>query len=168
MHEATRRTLSVLLRRLEGYTSQQSTIFVCATNRRNDLDPALLSRFDLSVHFGLPQVAARAQIFSRYAQHLDEQELGKLAADVLSRGMAGRDIKEVCQAAERRWASKIIRGVVPSPPVGEAGHNDYCQFAPPVEVYVEAAQARGRDMRGGGGGSASGISSGFGGREQSV
>ena len=161
MHEATRRTLSVLLRRLEGYTSKQSTIFVCATNRRKDLDPALLSRFDLSVHFELPQADARAQIFSRYAQHLGEQELVKLAADSVSRGMAGRDIKEVCQAAERRWASKIIRGVVPSPLQVE-GENEESGFAPPVQEYVDAARARGKAMRGG-----CDIDR-FGGREQSV
>ena len=147
MHEATRRTLSVLLRRLEGYTSKQSTIFVCATNRREDLDPALLSRFDLSVHFGLPRSDARSEIFSRYAQHLDRDQLSRLARHDVSRGMAGRDIKEVCQAAERRWASKIIRGVVPSPADGGASA-DGPNFGPPVEEYIEAAQARARSMRG--------------------
>lgn len=143
MHEATRRTLSVLLRRLEGYTSKQSSIFVCATNRREDLDPALLSRFDLSVHFGLPEADARSQIFNRYAQHLGEEELCELSDDSVSRGMAGRDIKEVCQAAERKWASKIIRGVESANGDGDKS------FAPPLQVYLACAQARMRSIIGG-------------------
>ena len=76
MYEATRRTLSVLLRRLEGYTSKQSTIFVCATNRREDLDPALLSDL-ISVCILLPRSDARSEIFSRHAQHLDRDQLSR-------------------------------------------------------------------------------------------
>ena len=48
MHEATRRMLSVLLRRLDGFRQDgKGTLTVCATNRKSDLDAALLSRFDL-------------------------------------------------------------------------------------------------------------------------
>ena len=54
MHEATRRLLGVLLRQLDGFGPQSKSIVVGATNRRQDLDPALLSRFDASVTFGLP------------------------------------------------------------------------------------------------------------------
>lgn len=54
MHEATRRLLGVLLRQLDGFGPQSRSIVVGATNRRQDLDPALLSRFDASVTFGLP------------------------------------------------------------------------------------------------------------------
>ena len=54
MHEATRRLLGVLLRQLDGFGPQSKSIVVGATNRRQDLDPALLSRFDAAVTFGLP------------------------------------------------------------------------------------------------------------------
>ena len=54
MHEATRRLLGVLLRQLDGFGPQSRSIVVGATNRRQDLDPALLSRFDAAVTFGLP------------------------------------------------------------------------------------------------------------------
>jgi SpoVK/Ycf46/Vps4 family AAA+-type ATPase len=37
MHEATRRVLSVLLRRIEGF-ERSSTLVIAATNRRSDLD----------------------------------------------------------------------------------------------------------------------------------
>ena len=46
MHEATRRMLSVLLRRLDGLDASERTALIGATNRKDDLDPALLSRFD--------------------------------------------------------------------------------------------------------------------------
>ena len=51
MHEATRRLLSVVLQRVEGLEGASKSTLVCATNRRQDLDPALLSRFDLQLNF---------------------------------------------------------------------------------------------------------------------
>jgi len=54
MHEATRRLLSVILQRVDGLEGPSKATLVCATNRRQDLDPALLSRFDLTLNFGLP------------------------------------------------------------------------------------------------------------------
>ena len=59
IHEASRRTLGVLLRRVDGFSSHENsshekgskTLLICATNRMQDLDAALLSRFDSSVRF---------------------------------------------------------------------------------------------------------------------
>ena len=44
MHEATRRLLGVLLRQLDGFDANKRSVVVGATNRMEDLDPALLSR----------------------------------------------------------------------------------------------------------------------------
>ena len=52
MHEASRRILSVLLREIEGFDDSKRTVVIGATNRKGDLDSALLSRFDMSVTFG--------------------------------------------------------------------------------------------------------------------
>ena len=136
MHEATRRTLSVLLRRLEGFKQKRRTIFVCATNRKEDLDPALLSRFDLSVRFDLPDAKARSLIFARYARHLNQEGLSDLSQDIISGGMAGRDIKEVCQAAERRFASRVIR---------KQGKGS----TPPLSIYLDCSKERKGSMNGG-------------------
>lgn len=62
MHEATRRLLGVLLRQLDGFGPQSKSIVVGATNRRQDLDPALLSRFDAAVTFGLPSEPNRCTL----------------------------------------------------------------------------------------------------------
>eukprot|EP00793_Prasinoderma_coloniale_P000888 PRCOL_00004038-RA len=124
MHEATRRILSVLLRRLDGLEApgnaeggeaergrgggEPRTLVIAATNRKMDLDSALRSRFDASVHFGLPDISERAQIFEVYASHLSEEDRHALA--VASDGFAGRDIRNACEMAERRWAAAMVRG----------------------------------------------------------
>ena len=63
LHEATRRILSTLLRKIDGFESDGEVLVVCATNRKKDLDPALVSRIDLSVRFDLPDAMTRGLIF---------------------------------------------------------------------------------------------------------
>jgi len=79
---------------------------ICATNRKCDLDSALLSRFDLSIKFELPDVDTRYSVYSRYAKHLGKEELKLLA--LKSDGLSCRNIKDACKSAERKWAAKII------------------------------------------------------------
>ncbi|MBN1501220.1 MAG: ATP-binding protein [Spirochaetes bacterium] len=106
MFEATRRILSVLLRRLDGIESVTNTITIGATNRKNDLDTALISRFDQTIFFPLPNQNERSAIFSNYARHLSQSDLD--AIGLLSDGLSGRNIKDICEYSERRWARKII------------------------------------------------------------
>ncbi len=115
MFEATRRVLSVLLRRLDGIDSIINTVTIGATNRKNDLDHALISRFDQAIHFPLPNEKERAAIFSNYAKHLSEEELSVISKS--SANLSGRNIKDVCEFAERRWARRlIIKKLDPAPP----------------------------------------------------
>jgi len=107
MHEATRRVLSVILQRLEGFKGSSTNLLVCATNRKQDLDAALLSRFDLSIRYDLPDLPTRKAVFSRYAKHLSGQDLSELANS--SQGMSCRDIRDVCSQTERAFASKVVR-----------------------------------------------------------
>ena len=91
MHEASRRILSVLLQKVEGFASAKKTTVVCATNRcvpicilstlfrpgiaklvawcrydrKQDLDAALISRFDLSIRYNLPDEKTRQAVFAR-------------------------------------------------------------------------------------------------------
>ena len=106
MFEATRRILSVLLRRLDGIDSVSNTITIGATNRRGDLDPALISRFDQTISFPLPDAKERAAIFGGYARHIDKNDL--LSFGEQTQGISGRSIKDICEYTERRWARKII------------------------------------------------------------
>lgn len=132
MHEATRRVLSVLLRQIDGFEQDKKVVVIAATNRKQDLDPALISRFDSMITFGLPDQPTRREIAAQYAKHLTESELDELAA--VTEEMSGRDIRDVCQQAERSWASKIIRGQASKD--GERG------LLPPLKEYIESAVNR--------------------------
>jgi ATPase family associated with various cellular activities (AAA) len=112
MHEASRRILSTLLRKIDSFESASDVLLICATNRKADLDLAMLSRIDLSVQFELPDINSRSAIFKRYAKHLSDSERGSLAQ--MSTGFSGRNIADICKDAERRWASKLLRKEVQS------------------------------------------------------
>ncbi len=104
--EATRRVLSVLLRRIDGFENKNSILTIGATNRAKDLDHALLSRFDAIIRFKLPDTNERYNIFKKFIQHLTKDELVALAK--ISEGFSGRNIKDTCEMAERKWARILI------------------------------------------------------------
>ncbi|KAF8409613.1 hypothetical protein HHK36_005691 [Tetracentron sinense] len=145
MHEATRRILSVLLRQvksgfcialqiliIDGFEQDKRVVVIAATNRKQDLDPALISRFDSLITFGLPDLQNRQEIAAQYAKHLKESELIEFAS--ATEEMSGRDIRDVCQQAERHWASKIIRGQAPS--------NAEQVHLPPFQEYLDSTLNR--------------------------
>jgi len=119
IHEATRRTLSVLLRKIDGFNQGRSTILIGATNQKNDLDSALLSRFNISIGFNLPDLDERKLIIKNYAQHLDEKYLNDLANK--TENFSGRDIKNLCERVERSYVSELIcnGSILIEPPPGE-------------------------------------------------
>lgn len=127
LHEATRRILSTLLRKIDSFESEGEVLVICATNRKKDLDPALISRTDMSIRFELPDASTRAEIFQRYAKQLSEEELKALGE--LSVYLSGRDIADICKDAERKWASKYIRKEVTT-------------ISPSMGVYEEATKNR--------------------------
>lgn len=106
-HEASRRLVSTLLRKIDSFESGNDVLLICATNRKENIDPAMLSRLDLSISFDLPDVYARKEIFKRYAKQLVAEDLDTLAKK--SQGLSGRAIYEVCKNVERKWASRYIR-----------------------------------------------------------
>lgn len=106
MPEHTRRILSVMLRQMQGLVDTSGTVVVGATNRKDDLDPALLSRFTRSIHFPLPNEDERTAIIGYYAKHLGEEERRALAR--LSEGRSGREIEDGCGTAERMWATELV------------------------------------------------------------
>ncbi|CAI5729318.1 unnamed protein product [Peronospora destructor] len=126
MHEASRRILSVLLQKVEGFASAKKTTVVCATNRKQDLDAALISRFDLSIRYNLPDEKTRRAVFARYAKQLSDKELTELAA--VSPQLSCRDIKEICEYAERKWASKVLK-------------RKETMELPTLQTYMEAVKA---------------------------
>ncbi|KDO24568.1 hypothetical protein SPRG_10098, partial [Saprolegnia parasitica CBS 223.65] len=127
MHEATRRMLSVLLQKLEGFESAKKVTLIAATNRKQDLDAALLSRFNLCIRYDLPDDATRAAVFQRYAKQLSSTDLETLAHH--TSGKSCRDIKEICEYTERKWASHVLR------------NEQLTTSTPNVEAYLAAIKA---------------------------
>lgn len=119
-------------------------MLIAATNRPQDLDSALLSRFELSIPFPLPSAPERERIFAVYAQHLPADALRALADS--ADGASGRDIRDVCEAAERRWAARRVREESATRGVA----------LPPVSEYADCLRQRQgaavRMARGAGGG----------------
>ncbi|KAG5620701.1 hypothetical protein H5410_005919 [Solanum commersonii] len=136
-HEATRRLLSVLLRQIDGFEQEKKVVVVAATNRKQDLDPALISRFDSMITFPLPDQQTRQEIAAQYAKHLTDSELSEFAR--ATEGLSGRDMRDVCQQAERHWASKIIRGQAPK-------HEGSGGSLPPLQDYIDSARDRQRAL----------------------
>ncbi len=124
IHEVSKRILSVLLQRIEGFHGKGRSVLVCATNRKQDLDSALLSRFDLIIQYELPDYHTRYEILRRYAKQFETTATaaatsappssGAANTDVFSvlatatEGMSCRSIKEVCEQAERICASRLV------------------------------------------------------------
>jgi len=133
MHEGTRRILSVLLRQMQGLVDTSNVMVIGATNRKDDLDPALLSRFNLFVHFPLPDAEERAAILAYYAKHLEPADVAALSA--VSEGRSGRELEDACGVAERIWASHIIATNLSVTP-------------PPVETYLTAFSLKFRSAGG--------------------
>lgn len=99
LFEATRRMLSVLLRKIDGIESKKNYITIGATNRKEDIDEALMSRFDTVIDFGLPNQTDVEGILGLYARHLNSADRSTLAQKLS--GYAPRTIKDICNRAER-------------------------------------------------------------------
>jgi cell division protease FtsH len=101
-HDEREQTLNQLLVELDGFSARDEVIVMAASNRLQDLDPALLrpGRFDRQVNVAPPDVSGREAI-------LEVHTRGKpLAADVdLERvarqtsGLTGADLANVCNEA---------------------------------------------------------------------
>eukprot|EP00472_Partenskyella_glossopodia_P013242 CAMPEP_0197528198 /NCGR_PEP_ID=MMETSP1318-20131121/24235_1 /TAXON_ID=552666 /ORGANISM="Partenskyella glossopodia, Strain RCC365" /LENGTH=386 /DNA_ID=CAMNT_0043083191 /DNA_START=309 /DNA_END=1469 /DNA_ORIENTATION=- len=137
MHEATRRLLSTLLRKIEGFDRNSGVIVIGATNRKSDLDEALLSRFDVSIAFPMPNIGERKEIFRLFAKQLSESDLDKLAES--ASGLTGRDIRDVCAHAERTWGAAIIKNM-------DKNSSSSLSPTPSVDQYANSIQQRQDDI----------------------
>ena len=143
MHEASRRILSVLLRQLDGIESREKeeagdgvsgggrVMLIGASNRPQDLDKALLSRFDVRVRFDLPDEEARAGIFNLYARHLAQYPADRTSFAQRSEGLSGRAILDVCNATERSWVARSVRDGAQGP------EGSSSSAAPPIQEYLK-------------------------------
>ncbi|KAL7633152.1 UNVERIFIED_CONTAM: hypothetical protein RMT77_016522 [Armadillidium vulgare] len=111
LHPYANQTINQLLAEMDGFHKNEGVIVLGATNRRDDLDKALLrpGRFDVEVQVPVPDLAGRKEIFEYY---LGKVKVGPdVEVNVLGRGttgFTGADIKNVVnQAALRAAADRV-------------------------------------------------------------
>ena len=90
-----------LIRQLDGFdTDNANVVVIAATNRKDTLDKAVLSRFGKSIFIPLPTRDNRRDIFKSKLKNLDGTDLNTIDFEKLadgSDGMSGRDINHVCE-----------------------------------------------------------------------
>lgn len=102
LHPYANQTVNQLLSEMDGFSPNEGVIVIGATNKRDNLDSALLrpGRFDTEVKVNVPDIKGRIDIFKLYlskvstAEGLDYEKLGKM-----SFGMTGADIQNVVNQA---------------------------------------------------------------------
>ncbi|MEF2175951.1 MAG: ATP-binding protein [Candidatus Absconditabacteria bacterium] len=99
-HEATGKLTGVLLKKLDGMERIQNIILVGATNRKDSLDPALISRFKHSQFFRLPNCEEIINIASFYIDKLAELKIEQIKN--MENKLSGRDIKAICEHIARK------------------------------------------------------------------
>ncbi len=110
-HEVTDRVVSQLLTELDGLTESPNVTVLAATNRKDELDPAILrpGRLETHIEVPLPDNSGRKAIFSVLTQDipLDEDVAFDDLADRLE-GNTGADIAAVVREASLLAISEII------------------------------------------------------------
>jgi cell division protease FtsH len=113
-HDEREQTLNQLLSEMDGFTRNDLTIVLAATNRPDVLDPALLrpGRFDRRVVVGRPELDARRAILGVHTKDkplASDVELESLARN--TPGFSGADlanlVNEAALSATRRGAESI-------------------------------------------------------------
>lgn len=114
LHPYANQTINQLLAEMDGFHKNEGVIVLGATNRRDDLDKALLrpGRFDVEVQVPIPDLAGRKEIFEYYLSKVKQGV--DVAIEVLARGttgFTGADIKNVVNQAALRAAADLVDSV---------------------------------------------------------
>ena len=101
-HEVTERVVSQLLTELDGLAENPNLVVIGATNRKRDMDPAILrpGRLDTHLLIGAPDREGREKILNIHARGkplADEVDLGELAAELVD--FTGADLEAVMRNA---------------------------------------------------------------------
>lgn len=104
LHPYANQTINQLLSEMDGFHQNAGVIVLGATNRRDDLDQALLrpGRFDVEVMVSTPDFTGRKEIMSLYLTKIlhDEIDLDMLARG--TSGFTGADLENMINQAALR------------------------------------------------------------------
>ncbi|WP_436346783.1 AAA family ATPase [Natronorubrum sp. FCH18a] len=143
-HEVTERVVSQLLTELDGMRENPNLVVLAATNRKDQIDPALLrpGRLDTHVLVGEPDQAAREKILEVHTRGKpldDDIDISALAADL--EGYTGADLEALVRTA----SMKAIREVAGKYDPKEA--NEKADEVVIERRHLEAARENGKPTR---------------------
>jgi len=107
VHPYANQTINQLLTEMDGFKQNEGVVVIGATNRREDLDRALLrpGRFDVEVRVPPPDLKGREELFEYYLSKIKKGS--DVVAEVLARrttGFTGADIENMINQAALRAA----------------------------------------------------------------
>jgi len=88
LHPYANQTINQLLSEMDGFQQNEGVIVLGATNRREDLDAALMrpGRFDVEVNVPTPDFTGRKEIITHYLEKILSKNIN---VDLLARGTTG-------------------------------------------------------------------------------
>ncbi len=98
----TERVVDTLLTELDGLQELKSVIVLAATNRPEDIDPALLrpGRFDKIIDIPMPDIEARIEIFKVHTKRMPlEKSVDLYELANLTESYTGAEIENLCREA---------------------------------------------------------------------
>ncbi|XP_076633692.1 ATP-dependent zinc metalloprotease YME1L [Colletes latitarsis] len=106
LHPYANQTINQLLAEMDGFLQNEGVIVLGATNRRDDLDKALLrpGRFDVEIYVNVPDFVGRKEIIDLYLSRVLTQDVD---IDYLARctvGFTGADLENMINQAALRAA----------------------------------------------------------------
>lgn len=104
--------VTAFLAQWDGFTKQTTVWVVGATNRRDLIDPAILSRFGEEVEIGLPNEQQRVDILRNEMGRKGISSGLPAEAGELTQGMAGRDLESLAGRLAREQAGTVISAEV--------------------------------------------------------
>ena len=109
----TNRVVAELLTQMDGISKTSGNVTVlAATNRLQDLDPAILrpGRFDEKLFIPLPDEKARAAMFKRRLKGIPCESMRFTELAKASEGFSGADVELACEKAKLSVIRSIING----------------------------------------------------------
>jgi SpoVK/Ycf46/Vps4 family AAA+-type ATPase len=99
--------VTAFLAQWDGFDKQAHVWVVGATNRRDLIDPALLSRFEDQLEIGLPNGQQRLEILANEFARLGIPPPLPAQTEALTLGMSGRDLSSLAKRTVREHGTKI-------------------------------------------------------------
>ncbi|XP_012348403.1 ATP-dependent zinc metalloprotease YME1L isoform X2 [Apis florea] len=106
LHPYANQTVNQLLTEMDGFLQNEGVIVLGATNRRDDLDKALMrpGRFDVEVVVDIPDYSSRKEIFDLYLSKILTQDVDTSYLAKCTVGFTGADIENMVNQAALRAA----------------------------------------------------------------